>query len=413
MTPDVERGPVRRPALSRCIGVDVSVFEREHWGRAPLLSVASDLPTTFDDLFSEAAVDELVSRRGVRTPFIRMAREGSVLAASAFTSSGGLGAEVGDQVDSAKVLHELAGGSTIVLQGLHRLWPPLIDFTTDLVRDLGHPAQVNAYITPSSSRGFDPHYDVHDVFVLQIAGEKHWTIHAPVHEHPTRDQPWSEHRAAVEARAAEEPTIDAVLKPGDALYLPRGWIHSAQALGGTSVHLTIGMPSYTRRDVLDALVARLRDDPSLRTPLPLGADWSDPELVGSFVDETVQALTEALADGRIDRAAVGSDLAHRFVQDTRPEPVSPLSTVAAMETLDADTCVRWRNGLQASLQRDAERVRIVLGGRTIALPVEAAPAVERLSAGEPVLVGDLPDLDLDSAVVVARRLLREAVLVVA
>ena len=45
---------------------------------------------------------------------------------------------------------------------------------------------MNAYITPESARGFEPHYDVHDVFVLQVSGEKHWSVHAPVREHPGR-----------------------------------------------------------------------------------------------------------------------------------------------------------------------------------------------------------------------------------
>ncbi|MGO7984355.1 JmjC domain-containing protein, partial [Rhizobium johnstonii] len=75
---------------------------------------------------------------------------------------------------------EFAAGATIVLQGLHRLWPPLIDFTRLLIDDLGHPAQVNAYVTPASSQGFDPHYDTHDVFVLQVSGEKHWRVDEPV-----------------------------------------------------------------------------------------------------------------------------------------------------------------------------------------------------------------------------------------
>ena len=66
-----------------------------------------------------------------------------------------------------------------MLQGLHRTWPAIQAFTRRLVEELGHPAQVNAYITPESSRGFDPHYDVHDVFVLQVDGEKHWRVHAP------------------------------------------------------------------------------------------------------------------------------------------------------------------------------------------------------------------------------------------
>ena len=30
--------------------------------------------------------------------------------------------------------------------------------------------QVNAYLTPPDSRGFNKHFDTHDVFVLQILG---------------------------------------------------------------------------------------------------------------------------------------------------------------------------------------------------------------------------------------------------
>ena len=75
-------------------------------------------------------------------------------------------------------------GHTVVLQGLHRLWPPLIEFAGALTTDIGHPVQVNAYITPASSQGFSAHYDVHDVFVLQVAGEKRWRISEPVHPAP-------------------------------------------------------------------------------------------------------------------------------------------------------------------------------------------------------------------------------------
>ncbi len=150
------------------------------------------------------------------------------------------------------MLEQFAAGATLVLQGLHRTWEPIASFTRQLVSDLGHPAQVNAYITPASSRGFDPHYDTHDVFVIQIAGAKHWMIHEPVHRHPLSDQPWTDHREAVADRARSEPRIEAVFEPGDVLYLPRGWIHSAVAQGGTSIHLTIGVRAATRHDLLTA-----------------------------------------------------------------------------------------------------------------------------------------------------------------
>ena len=51
------------------------------------------------------------------------------------------------------------------------------------------------------------------------------------------------------------PRDESVLECGDVLYLPRGFIHSAEALGGVSVHLTIGIHNHTRHD-FDASLAR-------------------------------------------------------------------------------------------------------------------------------------------------------------
>ena len=403
-----ERGPVLRSALSRCIDVPTEQFARDHWGRAPLLSAAHD---DYADLFSPAAVDELVGRRGLRTPFVRLAHEGSVLSAERFTASGGFGAEVSDQVSSDKVLAEFAAGATIVLQGLHRMWPPLVDFTRRLVDELGHPAQVNAYVTPPSSQGFSPHYDTHDVFVLQVSGEKHWVIHAPVHPDPLKDQVWTDHRAAVAAAGAGQPVIDRVLRPGDALYLPRGWIHSATALGDTSIHLTVGMAAYTRADVVDTLLSLVGESEALRASLPLGIDVSDPEQLRPIVAEAVDALVTALSDAADPAALSARRLGARFGRDTRPEPVAPLATLSAITALSEHTRVRWRGSYGGTLTTADDRVRLTARGTVLSLPVEAEPALRLLREGDPVAVGDLPGLDLASALVVARRLLREGVVV--
>lgn len=403
-----ERGPVTRSALSRCIDVPVEQFAREHWGRAPLLSPTND---DFGDLFSPEAVDELVGRRALRTPFIRLAHEGSVLAPERFTASGGFGAEVSDQVSSDKVLTEFAAGATIVLQGLHRMWPPLVDFTRALVGELGHPAQVNAYVTPPSSQGFSPHYDTHDVFVLQVSGQKHWRVHAPVHPDPLKSQVWTDHRDAVAQAAAGEPVIDRVLRPGDALYLPRGWIHAATALGDTSIHLTVGMAAYTRADVVDTLLGVVGDTPALRASLPLGIDVSDPDQLRPIVQETVDAFVTALTSAPDPGGVAARRLGARFERDARPEPVAPLATRAAIDSLTEHSRVRWRDGLGSRLERAGDKVRLATGTTALSLPAEATGALQVLRTGDPVAVGSLPGLDLTSALVVVRRLLREGVVV--
>ena len=158
---------VRRCA--RCIACAVDEFAAEHWGtRAAADPRRRARPATSTDLLDAAAVDELVSRRGLRTPFLRMAKDGTVLPPARFTRGGGAGAGIADQAADDRVLAQLADGATLVLQGLHRTWPPLVDFGSRLADELGHPVQINAYITPPQNHGFAPHYDVHDVFVLQV-----------------------------------------------------------------------------------------------------------------------------------------------------------------------------------------------------------------------------------------------------
>ncbi|HEX7349982.1 cupin domain-containing protein [Brachybacterium sp.] len=400
-----ERGAEDRPALRRLTGMSGEQFAREHWGERPLLTHS---PSGFEDLFSAEAADELIAQRALRTPFVRMASEGAVLSPSRFTSSGGTGAEVGDQLDSAKVLQEFAAGATLVLQGLHRTWGPIGDFTRDLVRDLGHPAQVNAYITPASSRGFDPHYDTHDVFVLQIAGTKRWSIHEPVHRHPLADQPWTDHRDAVAEAARRPPHIDQVFEPGDVLYLPRGWLHSAVAEGGTSIHLTIGLRATTRQDLLHTLLASAGEDPELRRSLALGVDYSDPASFAEDVRATIAAAHALLDRAPIDDLARSLQRAH--AEATRPEPVRPLATIDAMAELTADVLLSWRDALAERIEEDERAIRIVTRTSTVTLPAEAAPAIRALRAA-PQGAGDLPGLDAESSLVVSRRLLREGIVV--
>lgn len=329
-------------ALTRVLGMPPAEFAEQVWSRAPLLTRAADLPRDFSDLFGADAVDELVSRRALRTPFARMARDGATLPERQFTLGGGVGAGIGDQLSEDRILREFASGATLVLQALHRTWAPIQEFAADLSDDLGHPVQVNAYVTPPQSQGFSDHYDVHDVFVLQIAGEKQWRIREPVLEAPLRDQPWERRRAAVEQAATAEPLLEETLRPGDCLYLPRGYLHAATALGGTSIHLTIGVHAWTRRHLVDTLLARvtdrLADDVEARRSLPLASGRSGSSEVGFADDaEVVRALiAKALQDIDVDEVVDGLRGSVRGAQ--RAEPLGVLDqTVRA-----TDATTRWR-----------------------------------------------------------------------
>jgi ribosomal protein L16 Arg81 hydroxylase len=401
----------RFAVLSRCIATDPRTFATEFWGRRPLLSPSSALPRDFGDLLSPDMVDELIAERGVRAPFIRLAKEGDVLARDCYLGPAGFGAEMPDQVDSAKVLAQFASGATIVLQGLHRLWPPLIDFVRRAVDELGHPVQANAYITPPTNRGFDPHYDVHDVFVLQVAGQKRWIVHEPVLDHPLPSQPWTQHRAAIAERVTGDPVIDTVLTEGDALYLPRGWLHSAQALDSTSIHLTIGVSAVTGLDVAHAVVDQLSTVDAFRKSLPLGSDPADQDEIIATVTKVMAEMVDTLRDEAVMLSGgAAAQLMQRHAERTRPVSVRPLATLAASESA-ATTVVQWRRGLVATIDRSGGRVVLRLPDKVMTFPVSCADAMAALQRGLPADAATLPGLDHADATVLIRRLLREAVVV--
>ena len=398
------------PALARCVACPAPVFAQENWGRAPRLSRSAELPADFTDLLDAASVDELVSQRGLRTPFVRLAKDGAVRPAKSFTRGGGAGASIADQAADDKVLAELADGSTLVLQGLHRTWPPLVDFSARLAGELGHPVQINAYVTPSQNQGFAPHHDVHDVFVLQVAGAKHWTVHPPVVDDPLGNQPFDAFKDEIAERVAGEPLIDTVLEPGDALYLPRGTVHSAQALGETSIHLTIGVHPVTRYELVRFLLDAVQDDPRLRASLPMGADLGDPGVLAPHLATTVQALQEVLE--HVPAARIAKRVEENLMQRTRPQAVGPLAQLAAAEMLTADTLLSRRGDLRLRLTSgEGGRVRLAYLDRTIDLPAETADAMAVIADSDVFSPSELPGLDANDQMTLARRLLREGVVV--
>ena len=205
------------------------------------------------------------------------------------------GAAIADQAADDKVLAALADGSTLVLQGLHRTWPPLVDFGARLADELGHPVQINAYITPPQNQGFAPHHDVHDVFVLQVSGRKHWTVHPPVVDDPLGNQPFDGFKAEI-AERVDRAAADRHRPRAGGRALPPARDGALRRGAGRDVD-----PPDRRRPPADPLRAgavparRGAGRPaSCAHRCPMGADLADPDVLAPHLAATVAALQAAL-----------------------------------------------------------------------------------------------------------------------
>lgn len=401
--------------LRRLLGEDGPALLDRHWGSGPLVRTAGDRGgDTLADLLPPEAIDELVSRRGLRTPFLRVARDGTTLPDRAFTAGGGVGAGITDQVSDDRLLRLLDEGATLVLQGLHRTWEPIRALAAEVAGDLGHPVQANAYVTPATHQGFSAHYDVHDVLVVQLHGTKTWIIHQPVLAVPRRDQPSSARATEVAARAEETPTLEVTLAPGDVLYLPRGWIHAARSQGSTSTHLTLGIHPWTRTHLLEEMLeragARLGDELEARQALPLGRELVLREHtdLADEVEEARRLLARVVAE--LPAAEVLDAVHQRARAAQRPEPVAPLAQLAAAADLRPEQVLRLRRHLLAELAEEPGGA-VTLSSRAGVLTLTPAPgqlqAVRALLEVGRARVADLAGTgDEEDALDLGRRLLR-------
>jgi mannose-6-phosphate isomerase-like protein (cupin superfamily) len=380
--------------LKRLVG-EPGRFAAEHWGRRPLLHRSDG---GFEDLLTLGDVDRLLSTTSLRTPLFRLVKDGDTLPVERYTKRGRTGSVTMTGIaDPARIFRLFTEGATIVLQSMHRYWPPVALLCRDLETVLGHVTQTNAYITPPGARGLAVHQDSHDVFVLQAFGTKHWEVFEPGGTGPTAsagDQP---------------PEMSVELLPGDCLYLPKGTPHAARAQEAASGHLTVGILSTTWADAIGDAMAEVRKDAAFDEPLPIGYH-TDPAALSRAIRDRLEESVRLI--DKLDPGVLAAQTIRRFLT-TRPRLLpGHLTDLIALERVDDDTVVGRRRGAICVVTANGDRLTVMLGDRELSMPGWVGPAMEVVAEAARFRPADLaPHIaDRDSRLVLVRRLIREGLL---
>ena len=331
------------------------------------------------------AADQLLTSSAIRTPAVRLARDGAVLPESAYTRGATLaGKPLTGLVDGRKALALFGDGATVVFQGLHRYWAPIGDLIASLELELGHPCQANAYLTPPGAQGFAVHSDSHDVFVFQTHGSKRWEIHT------------------------EDGVDDVLMLPGMSVYLPTGTPHAARAQEEVSLHVTIGINQLTWRGLVERALRPLLDGVD-DGHLPAGYLEDTTELTAGLVAR-LTGLAEAVR--RVDVDAATAREVDRFLTSRNPRLRGGLTDVLALQHLDDATQLRRRPGHPCVLRNAGERLVVLLGDRSLEMPAWVRGAMEVVRSQDELRPADLAAAGLDesSRLVLCQRLVREGLL---
>jgi Cupin superfamily protein len=271
---------------------------------------------------------EILRRHRLDFPRLRLVRDGKPLPVSSYLRhvSGSRQKTTIPRIKSAELTKHLREGATLVLDAVDELSAPVEEVAVRLELLFREHVQVNLYAGWQTSRGFDLHWDDHDVFILQVAGRKRWSVYGETRRAPLVGD------VEKAARPSGEPVWSETLEDGDLLYIPRGWWHVAEPLAEPTLHLTVGVHNRTGLDLLRWLSERMRASEAFRRDLPRASSAQEraahlkrlrEELFAAFDDSVLERFYEDL-DARAD-ARPRVELP--FDATPRQEPASPGATV--------------------------------------------------------------------------------------
>ena len=377
--------------------ISVETFLAEIWAKTHY-HVARHCADYFETVLpGPSLTEDLVAVFCQESSALRLMRETDKKGADSYRLDDG-------SLDLAGIRNDFADGYTIVLDGVERHVRAIAALSQSIEVELNFPVQVNAYITPPRSQGLVPHYDDHDVLILQIQGSKTWHIYEGADVPPREIQREKDKAVAIEDLPSP---IDVQLEAGDVLYLPRGKVHEAETNSEPSIHLTVGVHAPTALMLaIGALYAQSFHDDRLNAQLPPRHldDADQRAALEALMRDTVKTVEDPSALAR------GLDtLADVLVRRGRCPPVGPILNAVG---IDGQTLVRKYQPLYSSVKAEPGGVTLQFASLSVGAGPDHKAAMEFVSRStEPFRVGDLPELSERQQIELTRSLIVSGFLV--
>jgi lysine-specific demethylase/histidyl-hydroxylase NO66 len=362
-------------------------FLGEIWERT-VLHVARNDPMYFAFLRDGLALEELIWQTCHDWGDVSLARAGTDYKLTSFAA----------QPPGLPVVRRaFADDYTVVINNLEQKNLRVARFCREVEKKWFFKSNVNLYITRPNTQGLDYHYDDQDVFILQLEGAKTWRIYDLKSELPLDDVAY-EH---IDCGSSAYTEYD--LRPGDVLYLPRGFIHEARARDSISVHLTLSVSAIRWASLLQSLVHVLaRDHLELRRAVPV-------ELLRTgdlaVAEETVRRLAAQLGS-RTHLATAVSELQDRLLVGKPRLPMATALRFGGSSDIGMDTRIGVAADQVCILSKSGDAVVLKFIGASIELSGDLEEPVAFLCRRKTCVVRELPGkLSPEEKLTLVRRLI--------
>ena len=165
------------------------------------------------------------------------------------------------RIDPAALSSLMDRGAGLIFNRFDKYVPRLCRLCHQIAEQTGEQVTAEAIVT-SKTDGARRHVNKQDMFVLQLAGSSRWELCSPSNVSPLEDT----------SGLQGAPVFDEMLRVGDFLFVPAGYLQRCEYGPGRSLNVCIVLEPPSGRDVLNWLISQLMTDETFNQPLTRYAD---------------------------------------------------------------------------------------------------------------------------------------------
>ncbi|WP_424094725.1 cupin domain-containing protein [Moorena producens] len=354
----------------------------QHYYEKNYLHIARNNPNYYDAILNTDDIDLFFQNKSLQSNCLRVVEKGEELPAYKWTHRN---SSIANN-DTLFVLFNQ--GKTLIINSGNSSIIKLVNYCSDLEKELKFRLQFNIYITPHNSQGFAPHYDDHDVFIMQTTGTKVWRLYNTPIELPSRKQPYWKIKDQYELG---EPTFEVELTPGDLLYIPRGLIHDALTTDTASVHITLGFHPNYWFEILQEIAELAEEKAEFRKAVPNGITA---ESYQSKFKQDFLSLTQSLINN-LDLDEILERKFYKYIDSKLSEDQNRFKDSIQVNQLTLNSVLAKRPNIFYKLERDDENVYVKFYGKKLDFPRFTEPSINTLLQSQSFAVKDIGGLVTD------------------
>jgi hypothetical protein len=216
------------------------------WGVRPAVVRQADLAGWMP------SARELLETPLLRPPYLRAVAAGKAIPLKRYCRATAITLDdaVEHVVDPRLVQLELDAGSAVKFNRMEFWCAAIAAMAGEFGRIRGKQVKVWGFLSPRDVTAFPSHRDPAHVIAVQLEGTKQWRL-----DGPCPDDAWG---SLAPVTAVSDPEFLS-LEPGDVLYLPHGYAHSAASLSERSFHVSFALEGTTAGELRTAIVKGIYD----------------------------------------------------------------------------------------------------------------------------------------------------------